>query len=218
MSYAEELGIADSIDERWREPAAVAEAELVAYLSEPTVMGVPPSRCELINSCTQYWPGYEEPRMCYLFRFTYRGVDMEQGEKSYTNVGIAGPLVHAFQSDLSDLSHADVYAAFAGWHAEHEEIFATDVAQLAGSERHLLDELSKRAAGAGYRDIAALQLGSFFGEKVLVASARKNGLPGIVVVDGQHVCWHPQGKPDANAHETAYNIYKGHRLLQAFND
>ena len=218
LSYADELGIADTIDERFREPAAVAEAELVAHLCEPTAMGVPPSECELIDSCTQYWPGYEEPRMCFLFRFTYSAWDADQQEICYRNIGIAGPVVHTFRSDLSDLPTADIYAAFAGWQAEHEDIFETDITRLSPAEQRFVDALKQRAALDGFHDITALQLGSFFGDKVLIASARKNDHRGAIVADAEHVYWYPWRNQNSISSDIAYNIYKGRRLLKAFND
>ena len=218
LKYAKDLGIVDAIDERFREPAAVAEAELAAYLSEPTVMGVPPTQCELFDSCTQYWPGFEEPRMCFLFRFTYRAWDAEQRETCYTNIGIAGPVVHTFRSDLSDLSNADIYAAFAGWQAEHEDVFEMDVKRLPDSEQRFVDALNRRVALGGYQEVTALRLGSFFGEKILIASARKSDVLGVVVADAQHVYWYPRRNQNSIPAEIAYSIYKGRRLLKAFND
>ena len=36
---------------------------------------------------------------------------------------MAGPLVHAFEADLTKLDQFDAYAAFAGWQAEHPDIY-----------------------------------------------------------------------------------------------
>jgi hypothetical protein len=68
LAYAEELGFADQIDDDLRHPVAVAEATLAAWLAEPEQFSFPPSELELVDSRTQYWPGYDEPQDCYLFR------------------------------------------------------------------------------------------------------------------------------------------------------
>ena len=224
LSYAAELDLLDEVDERFREPVAVAEAELVAFLSQPTAMGVPPSSCELIDCHTQHWPGYEEPRICYLFRFSYQGVDSRQQPISYSNIGIAGPLVHAFRADLGNLPVADIYGAFAGWQAEHAEIYETESDDLIASERRPVDEMVRRAEDNGYQQLTPLRLGSFFGDKILIADAVKpdvdsdSGQPGCLIVDAQNVYWYPHQSERSIDGEMAYNIYKGKRLLQAFND
>ena len=65
---------------------------------------------EVIDTQTQHWPSYEEPRVCHLIRFTY-----QLGAAAYTNIGIVGPLTYAFDVDLQDLPPGDIYALFAGW-------------------------------------------------------------------------------------------------------
>ncbi len=87
-------------------------------LAQPTFFGIPPAELKLVDSRTQFWPGYETPVHCYLFRYAYRF-----GDGQYSNVAIAGPLVHAFAADLSDLPPDDIYAVYAGWHVEHESIY-----------------------------------------------------------------------------------------------
>lgn len=224
LSYAAELDLLDAIDERFREPVAVAEAELVAFLSQPTAMGVPPSSCELVDSHTQYWPGYEEPRICYLFRYSYEGVDAQQQPTSYSNIGIAGPLVHAFRTDLGNLPVADIYSAFAGWQTEHAEIYETECKFLDATDRRELDELVRRVEENGYQEVVPLRLGSFFGDRILIADAIKPcdgsdcGQAGSLIVDPRDVYWYPHQSERSIDGEMAYNIYKGKRLLQAFND
>ena len=224
LNYAEELDLSDTIAEEFREPAAVAEAELVAYLAEPANMGVPPTSCELVDTCTQYWPGYEEPRMCYLFRYAYQGVDAEQRELSYSNIGIAGPLVHIFRVDLGDRPVADIYAAFAGWQTEHEEIYEVAAAQLHHTDRQITNELRQRVDAADYDQFKVVLLGSFFGDKILVAEARKTSddgdLPvdGSLIIDAHDIHWFPRRNSRSIDAEMAYNIYKGKRLLRAFNE
>lgn len=224
LNYATELNLADTISEEFRTPVAIAESELVAFLAEPTNMGVPPSSCELVDSCTQYWPGYEEPRMCYLFRYAYQGLDADQRELSYSNIGIAGPLVHVFRADLGDRPVADIYGAFAGWQTEHEEIYESTLEQLNPADLRIAGELGRRIDESDYPKVTSVLLGSFFGEKVLVAEATKSGeepgstIEGSLIIDAQDIHWFPRRSKRSIDCEMAYNIYKGKRLLKAFNE
>ncbi len=115
-----ELGESQRVPPRFRSPAALAEGELAAWLAQPTRFGLPPNELELIDASRQPWPGYDEPVECYLFHFEYH---FPQGE--FSGVGIAGPITHAFYADLEDLPPEDVYALYAGWSVEHDEISET---------------------------------------------------------------------------------------------
>jgi hypothetical protein len=213
LAYAEELGILDQVDPHYQTDAAQAEAELALWLAQPSQIGVPPNRCELIESREQYWPGYDEPVECYLFRFVY-----EIGDAEFSNIAIAGPLTHAFAADLSDLSPDDIYAAFAGWQAVHEDIYEADVDSLTEMQRTDVVRLERRLRDEGYDAIEPRTLGSFFGDRVLVATAMRAGVPGIAVVDNVGSAWWPRGanrRPLGPDH--AYCIYKGRRLLRSFN-
>jgi len=216
LAYAKELGIEGKIEERYASPESRAEAELCVWLAEPTQYGVPPSACELFDHRRQHWPGYNEPVDCYLFRFQYV-VTVEDGERSFSNIGIAGPLVYAFLADMGELPADDIYAAFAGWHAQHEDICEFDVERLSKSERLEVERLKRRLHDEGYTEIDPQRMGYFFGEKALVALVERKGTPGVAVVDFHDTLVFPQrGSRPLGALE-AYSIYKGRKLLKAFN-
>lgn len=217
IRYARELSCDQELPQAFVTDVSIAEAELVSYLAQAHVMGVPPSECELLDRRTLNWPGYEEPRDCYLFRFTYRAT--QGGESmSYANLGIAGPLAHAFFADLMHLDLDDVYAAFAGWQAEHAEIWQQDFSSLSPVTPpyrmllHRVDEM-------GYVDIDPIIAGHFFGDPVLVGVAvSSDGQTGAFVVDPFDLDWFPQptGRRPLTA-EDVFCIYKGRRLLRQFN-
>jgi hypothetical protein len=216
LRYAEELDLEQEIDEAHQSPLAVAESQLVTYLSEPTVMGVPPSSCELVDSRTMYWPGYEEPRMCFLFRFVYRAIVGDESV-SISNIGIAGPVVHAFKADLGNLSIDDIYAAYAGWQAEHPEITQFAVSP-ASPLRSAALALVERLEQDGFDRVQPVLLGRFFRDDVIAAAAEKNGIAGAAVADADVILWYPAqttSRPITPAE--AYCIYKGRRLLRQFN-
>jgi hypothetical protein len=213
LAYAEELDLSDEIDEQFRTPAARAESELTLWLAQPSQMGIPPTQLELIDSRNQYWPGYDEPIDCFLLRFTY-----QVGESQYSNIGIAGPATHAFAADLQDLPPGDIYAAFAGWQAEHEDIYELDVNELTEQQRVDVSKLERRLRDDHFDAIQPMTLGVFLGDKVLVARATREGHSGIAVTDGHESLWFANRNPERPIRSPeAICIYKGRRLLRSFN-
>ncbi|MEM7314448.1 MAG: HEAT repeat domain-containing protein, partial [Planctomycetota bacterium] len=218
IAYAEELEIMDSIDPEFRTPVAIAEADLITFLSDPTNMGLPPANCELMDASLLSWPGYEEPRNCYLFRYSYDIVDANGQPATFSNVGIAGPLAHTFHADLSQLPTADIYAAFAGWQAEHEEINEQPL-QHRTMQPQVVQDFVERLEKEDYDEIQPLVLGNFFQDQVLVTLAKRESTAGTVIVDQARSSWFPQSSSDRGIGPAeAYAIYKGRRLLRSFND
>jgi hypothetical protein len=214
LSHAEELGVLQQIDEQYRTEQASAEATVALELAQPAYFGVPPSSLELIDSRTLFWPSYDEPVPCYLFRFEYRFE-----EAVYSNVAIAGPLVHAFAADLSDLPPDDIYAAYAGWQVEDDSVFEISLDAPTVEQRAEAERLERRLRDHDYESIQSLALGYFFGERSLIARASCEGVEGMVVVDQNGIDWFPirTRRHPLGAHE-AFSIYKGRRLLRSFND
>jgi hypothetical protein len=217
LAYAKELKLEDKIEPEFCTPEARAEAELTVWLAEPTQFGLPPTRCELFDRRQQFWPGFAQPVECFLFRFTYE-LTVDDAARTYSNIGIAGPLAHAFTADLADLSPDDIYAAFAGWQAQHEDIREYDVARLSKSEQMEVVRLERRLHDAGYREIQAGQMGYFFGEKALIAQVSRESIPGIAIADFSDISFFPiRNVRKAIGLREAYSIYKGRKLLKTFN-
>ena len=218
LAYSAELGLLDRVEPEFRTPEARAEAELCVWLAEPTQFGVPPTRCELFDKRRIFWPGYSESVECFLFRFQYVVTIEGEGERSFSNIGIAGPLAHAFVADLGDLPPDDIYAAFAGWQASHQEIKEYDVARLSKSEKLEVERLKRRLHDAGYSQIEPQTMGYFFGDKALVATVKHEDTAGVAVADFADIVFFPQRstrRPLGPAE--AYSIYKGRKLLKTFN-
>ncbi|MBM4001303.1 MAG: HEAT repeat domain-containing protein [Planctomycetes bacterium] len=213
LAYAEELGVEGRVAEPFTTDVAKAESELAMWLSEPTRMGIPPTDLTLVDRRELYWPGYSEPVDCCLFRFTYA---LPRGE--FSNIGITGPMTHASSADLTELEADDIYALFAGRQAEHNDIFEFDLASLTESATRDARRLEQRVRSDGYADVVPVTLGSFFGERALVARARLDRAEGLVVADHDAIEWWPRGE---GGHplgaDDVFAIYKGRRLLNAFN-
>jgi len=213
LAYAEELGMIDRVPQEHRSPESRAEGELVAWLASPNQLGLPPQRCELVDSRKMFWPGYDDPVECYLFRFHY-----DLGDRGFSGIGITGPLIHSFRADLSSLAIEDLYAIFAGFGAQHDDIFELDVKKLSPAGKSDVARLERRLHDAGYAKIAPVELGYFLGEKTLVARAERDEQQGIVVADAQAEHWYPSpAEPTGPGPQEIYCLYKGRKLLEAFN-
>jgi hypothetical protein len=213
LAYAEELDLLDKIEPDQKNAPARAESELALWLAQPAQLGFPPTNLELIDDRNQYWPGFDEPVDCFLFRFHY-----QFGDAEYANIAIAGPVTHAFSANLDDIPHSDIYAAFAGWQAQHEEIFEVDLADWDEGLVCEAERLNRLLHDAGYDDIQMIRLGFFLGEKALVARATKGGQSCIAVADVHEVfSYRSDSEPRSIGANEAYSIYKGRKLLRTFN-
>lgn len=215
MEYLQELELAAKIDPAYATTASRAEAALCSWLAEPTQFGLPPHELELVDRRVMYWPGYDDEQECFLFRFVY---DLPQG--SLVNLGLGGPVEHAFATDLTRFSLDDVYAMFAGWHAEHDEMEDAVPEQLSPAGQLEMERLLRRLKDCGYDEIEPMLFCQFFGDKALVAQAVDRRQPerglGWAVVDAVDNLWLPGGVRFGPV-EAGY-VYKGRRLLHAFNE
>jgi hypothetical protein len=216
LAYAEELGLLDQVEAEYQTPAARAEAEMVLWLSAPQQYGLPPVSCELLDHRTQYWPSYEEPRDCYLFRYEYR-FEGEAGPTSFSNVGIVGPLVKTMQADLTELPLEDVYALFAGWHVEHDDIFEVQANLLNETQRIELVRFERRLKDDGCDQIRPLLLCYFFAEKSLVAQVRREGQTGIALAAADETLFFPKQHARSLGADEILHLYRGRKLLREFN-
>jgi hypothetical protein len=168
---------------------------------------------ELIDARPQHWPGFATPVDCFLFRYEYA-----LGGRRRSNIAIAGPVLYAIEADLADLPPADIYAAYAGWSAEHDEIDETAAEELSPAQDAAWQELRRELSGEGYDEPRPVKCARFFGETHWVATARRGDRPGILIHDGRHVEWHPLGIGSRPLGPTEiYQICKGRKLLRAFN-
>jgi hypothetical protein len=159
------------------------------------------------------WPGYDEPVDCYLFHYEYH---FARGQ--LRGVGIAGPVMHALATDLSHLPPEEIYAIYAGWHAEHEEASEVEATKLSADQSQLAEAARRDLEEIGYENVRVLKLAKFFGDTLAVASAQLAGESGFVVTAGDRAQWfpHKRGQPQLGADEV-YCLFKGRALLSAFN-
>ena len=107
---------------------------------------------------------------------------------------------------------------FAGWHALHDEIYEIDAERLPLNMNSDLARWCRRLQDEGYEAVRPLLVGSFFGDRMLVAEASREDRIGTAVVDAETIAWYPrQGSRRPLTAEDAYNLVKGRKLLRAFN-
>ncbi len=213
VRYAEEMGFAEEIESDLRLPQSMAEAELASWLAAGDRFGIAPHEMELFDARTQYWPSFEEPRDCYLFRYTYI---LPTGQLS--NIGIAGPLTCSFNSDLANLPPDDIYALFAGWQAEHEDIFEVPEALLNRDQRRETDRLIRSLQERECEVKHILALTFFLSEIALLATIEHDGKRLNAVTDGNELlCYPASDHPTALTPDLVLSIFRGRKLLRTFN-
>lgn len=213
IAYADELGLSDRIAEPYRSQESDAAANMALWLSQPSQMGIPPTGVETIDRRHQYWPGYERPIDCFLVRFHY-----DLGGRTYSNVGISGPVTFALANNVADLPIDDIYAIYAGWHADHQQIFAIAPEHLHDVQRRLVARLAEYAIRSGYLSPQLELFGCFFEEEAAVFRATRDDKPCRVITDGLESIHLPgvdrPRQPDAG---DLWNLYKGRKILRTFN-
>lgn len=213
IAYADELELSDRIDDRFRTLESTAEAEMALWLSQPSQMGVPPTLVETIDQRHQYWPGYEQPLDCLLVRFHY-----DMGAKTYSNIGITGPVTFALANNVADLPVDDIYAIYAGWHADHDDIFAIAAQHINPTQRRLVNDLADHVDRLGYESPNTELFGVFLDEHAAVFRARRDDKPCLVITDGLETI-HLRVTGMVRELEAAdlWNLYKGRKMLRSFN-
>lgn len=213
IAYADELGIGERIDESLRTPEATAQAEVALWLSQPLQMGVPPTSVEVVDVRRLLWPSFHDPVDVFLVRYQY-----DFGDRSYSNVALAGPTVFSLSADVADLPPEDIYAIYAGWHAEHEDIFTVPASEFNEAQRRLVEPLQTYLVRHDYEDIEPALLGFFLEETAAVFTASRGGVACVVVTDGLETMDLPTaGRLRPATPMDLFHLYKGRKMLRTFN-
>lgn len=213
IHYADELGLGSSVEQQFRSDTATAEAEMALWLSQPQQMGVPPTRVEVIDSRRLLWPSFNDPIDVCLVRFEY-----DFGDRGFSNVGISGPLTFAISADVANLPMDDIYAIYAGWQAEHPDIFAVPAARFNDAQLRLMRTFPPHLQRLGYRAIKPVLLCFFLDEQAGVFTAMRDSTECLVISDGLETIDHPvSGRLRPLSPEDLFNLYKGRKMLRTFN-
>ena len=179
IHYADELGLGEMVEDRYRSDHAVAESEMALWLSQPQQMGVPPTSVEVLESRRLLWPSFQDPVDVFLVRYEYN-----LGDRTYSNVGISGPATFSMSADVANLSLDDIYAIYAGWHADHPDIFSVASDQFNEPQLRLMDQFQRYLERLGYQQLKPALLGFFLDEQAGVFTASRDATQCVVVTDG----------------------------------
>lgn len=213
LAYLEEFDALDRVDEEFRSPEARAEAELASFLSHPSQFGLPPSRLELLDGRDLKWPGYSEPVTCFLFRYTY-----QFPSTTLERIGLVGPITYSQSADMNDLSLAELYSLYCGWHVDHAEIIETLPDDMSDADWNAFAWPQRQLQTVGYENVALRIQGTFFGHRFYVLEAEQQGQPGILIFDHGDVTWRPRaGSWQSLGPREAYFVHIGRKILREFN-
>jgi hypothetical protein len=213
IAYADELGFGDEIDEQHRSAEATAEAEMALWLSQPHQAGVPPTKVEVAESRRLLWPSFDDPVDVTLVRFEYN-----MGDRVYSNIGMTGPATYTLGCDLADLPIDDIFAIYAGWHAEHPDIFSVPREGMNEAQLRVMEEFQQHLQHIGYEDIKPALLGLFLDERAGVFHASREGTGCVVATDGlETLDQATAGRTRPMQPEDLFNLYKGRKMLRTFN-
>ena len=213
IQYAEELGFSDEVDPKFCTADATSEAEMALWLSQPQQMGVPPTSLEVLHTTRCLWPSFNDPVDISLVRFEYNF-----GEKSYCNVGITGPVTFAMSVDVTDLSLEDIYAIYAGWHAEHDEIFTVASENWNESQIEQIEQWKKHLERNRLEKVEPVLVGRFLDETAGIFKAVRGDHSLMVITDGLETIEHiSHGDDRSIGPEDLFNLYKGRKMLRTFN-
>ncbi|MCA9137658.1 MAG: HEAT repeat domain-containing protein [Planctomycetales bacterium] len=213
IAYADELGFGDEIDETYRTDDATAEAEMALWLSQPHQMGVPPTGVEVVAARRLLWPSFDDPVDVTLVRFEYN-----MGDRNYSNIGMTGPAVYTMACDLADMPVDDIFSIYAGWHAEHEDIFSVPADAMNDAQIRAMETFQQHLQHLGYEDLKPALLGLFLDERAGVFTASRENTRCVVVTDGLETIDHAtEGRTRPMTAGDLFNLYKGRKMLRTFN-
>ena len=174
----------------------------------------PPDSIEHIETRSLRWPGYESAIECHLFRFAVGPVPHR-----ISGFAIVGPVTWALIADFSDWPADDIFAAFAGWHAEHEETRKLEPDDLSEDEQALAASLLKRRVVGRLFGISYSPAWDTFSARCM--SWRRRGGEEMPVWSSSTIerpNWYPSGATSQPLGPTeAYYIHKGRSILRTFN-
>ena len=140
------------------------------------------------------------------------------GDRNYSNVGITGPASYAMSADVADLPIDDIYSIYAGWHAEHEEIFSVSADQFNEAQSRAMVPYQQHLERMGYESLKPVMLGFFLDEQAGIFQGVRDDTQCLVVTDGSETIEQPTaGRLRPLTPGDLFNLYKGRKMLRTFN-
>lgn len=216
IAYLEELGRAELAPVAARSPEFAARAEFAQWLAHPNELGRAPDNVEIVDHRSLPWPPDREPRPLWLVRYRIKDTTGLAGDD--VGVGLVGSTTFCLFSYHADQRHPeDAYAMHCCWELEQKNLLTAADLDPGSSE---YDGLLRQWNGGPLESPNVVALyeaapGAAYPRRLVgLASARRAGRGGWVVLDGPESRWYaaeemPTGAPD----KTVLMVHVGRRLL-----
>lgn len=215
QKYLTELGREELIPAEAKDPLFQAKAEFSRWLAHPSELGQPPDELEVIDHRELAWPPERQTQPFYLIRYCLR--DRTGLEEDNVECGLVGSMTWCFFTyKMHERPPEDAYAIHCYWEMETAKLIAeaevTDASEYATMLGQWQGTLLHEPTIVRVAELSPeLKTPSRF---VALASAKRDGEEGWVVLDGPRSTWYPKAEQPEDTHESAVlMIHVGRQLL-----
>ncbi len=217
--YLQELGRDDAIPAEANDPDFQAKAEFAQWLAHPNELGRSPDELEIVDHRELAWPPDRQVKPFWLIRYVLR--DKTGLEKDDVDCGLVGSMTWCFFSrNMNQRPPEDAYAIHSYWEMQHIEVVSeTEVPDSSEYEALLGQWRGEPLESAIITHVCETTLPlEKPGRVTAVASAKRNGQEGWVVLDGDRSAWYPKDEqPEETSNQVVLSLHVGRRLLRFVN-
>lgn len=213
--YLTELGREDAIPSEASDPEFAAKAEFAQWLAHPNELGKVPDELEIVDHRELAWPPTRKAKNLWLIRYVLR--DRSGLEKDDVDCGLVGSVTWCFFSrNMNQRPPEDAYAIHCCWEVQRTkwlvETEVTDPSEYAAILRQWNGEpLESPVITHVCETTLPLEKP---GRVTAIATAKKAGQEGWVVLDGDRSAWYPKDEqPEETSDQVVLSIHVGRRLL-----
>jgi hypothetical protein len=213
--YLQELGREDAIPGEASDRDFAAKAEFAQWLAHPNELGKAPDELEIVDHRELAWPPSREMKPLWLIRYVLR--DRTGLEEDNIDCGLVGSVTWCFfNRKMHQRPPEDAYAIHCYWEVQHtkwlSETEVTDPSEYASILRQWNGE-SLESPVITHVCETTLPLEKP-GRVTAVATAKKAGQEGWVVLDGDRSAWYPkEEQPEETSGDVVLSMHVGRRLL-----
>lgn len=213
--YLTELGREDAIPAEANDRDFAAKADFAQWLAHPSELGRPPDEVEIIDHRVLTWPPDWNPKSFWLIRYVLR--DQTGLKDDDVDCGFVGAMTWChFCYQMNQRPPEDAYAIHCYWAMNAanliEEREVTDASEYVGM---LANWHGDKLESPVICWIAELSPKLVVPAKlVALATAKRNGQEGWVVLDGSQSAWYAkEDQPDESTDHSVLMLHVGRQLL-----
>jgi hypothetical protein len=213
--YLEELGREDAIPAEANDRDFAAKADFAQWLAHPNELGKAPDELEIVDHRELAWPPDRQVKPFWVIRYLLR--DRTGLEKDDVDCGLVGSMTWCFFArNMHQRPPEDVYAIHCYWEMQHIEFVSeTEVTDPSEYEAILRQWTGEPLDSPVITHVCETTLPlEKPGRVTAVATAKKAGQEGWVVLDGDRSAWYPKDEqPEETSDQVVLSIHVGRRLL-----